>query len=51
MAEGMPVHAVITAVAEVTDSDPTELPLLNEPIDPEALTAFFDSSSLSQLRT
>ncbi|WP_187291492.1 HalOD1 output domain-containing protein [Haloterrigena turkmenica] len=50
MAEGTPVHAVITAVAEVTDSDPTELPPLSKAIDPEAPNTFFDSSSLSQLR-
>lgn len=43
MTEKTPVQRVITTVAEVTDSDPTELPPLNDSIDPEALNTLFTS--------
>ncbi|RQG98677.1 HalOD1 output domain-containing protein [Natrarchaeobius oligotrophus] len=37
-----PVHAVIEAVAETTDSDPLDLPPLYEAVDPDALNTLFD---------
>lgn len=38
-----PVYAVVSAVAEVLNEDPLELPPLNEVVNPEALNALFTS--------
>lgn len=39
--EGTPVNAVISAVADATDSDPLELPPLYKAIDADALNQLF----------
>ena len=36
-----PVYTVVSAVAEVTDSDPVDLPPLYDAVDPEALNDLF----------
>ncbi|WP_254768260.1 HalOD1 output domain-containing protein [Salinilacihabitans rarus] len=36
-----PVYAIASAVADAADSDPLELPPLNEAIDPDALNTLF----------
>lgn len=41
--ENTPVYAVLSAVAEVEESTPVELPPLYESIDPEALNDLFTS--------
>lgn len=41
--ENTPVYAVVSAVAEVEDSDPVELPPLYGTINPEALNDLFTS--------
>lgn len=50
--ENTPVYAVVSAVAEVENTDPVELPPLYDAIDPEALNDLFTSrpdSALEQL--
>ena len=43
--ENTPVYAVVSAVAEVEDSDPVDLPPLYNAINPEALNNLFTSES------
>lgn len=45
--KGNTVNAVIEAVAEVTDSDPLDLPPLYEAVDPDALNSLFNGSETS----
>lgn len=40
-----PVYAVVSAVAEVEQTDPIELPPLYDAIDPEALNTLFTARS------
>ena len=43
--ENTPVYTVVSAVAEVEDSDPVDLPPLYNTINPEALNDLFTSGS------
>lgn len=43
--ENTPVYAVVSAVAEVEDTDPVDLPPLYNAIDPESLNSLFTSQS------
>lgn len=40
-----PTVAVVEAVAAATDRDPTDLPLLQRTVDPDALDALFDGEA------
>ena len=40
-----PSEVVTTAVASITNQSPTELPVLNDAIDPGALNRLFDSAN------
>lgn len=39
--ESTPVHAIVTAVADATDTDPQDLPPLYDVVDPDALNSLF----------
>lgn len=43
-------NSVVTAVAEATGRDPTELDPLNDVVDPDALDALFSSTGLGTHR-
>lgn len=47
--ENTPVHAVVSAVAEVEETDPVDLPPLYDAINPEALNELFTSQSDSSV--
>lgn len=45
--ENTPVYTVVSAVADIEDSDPVDLPPLYDAINPEALNDLFTSRSES----